>query len=289
MILNRISDKCLDLTLNIFGLFGRRHSDLEDYGWRQHSFIDISNRLVRYWLFQNCKKESRVSLLPYSCAIVNPDYEKEPLVEVQLFSPAGKNDQFKYGRHPRYLQIDIAEGGQEGQLFQTSVAERIYIKRKYLEILVQMNSWDLPAKSVLVLQDWVCKRYSRQVMPSAFNETTYKARNKVRKMLATGYGKDEYLQHLEGVYLTLDPAEEIDMTEQPYEITISLLISEYGHFEHNAEFVQLQTSITTEFKKAKGIIINGGALLTASNVPYSVIKEGIRIDDFDYISFKDIG
>jgi hypothetical protein len=159
-------------------------------------------------------------VLNQTCDCINPDFEKEPHLELLPLerledSPDSK---LKNGQNPRKIHFQIQENGQDIWVA-AKVTDILHLERTVEQVNLEFaTSYSLSATSLDDLVRWRAQRYLRAAFPDTFE--------KAFRSLAKGFGK-LVIRHeafIDSLLLSLSPFEEITDGET-YELQLRLMVA----------------------------------------------------------------
>lgn len=255
---------------------------LEDLGWRQCSIVTGADIPELEKTINDYQEGDIYIVLPYSCAVVQMDFEKEPNIELfRVRRTEKKNKGLQFGRSPRLLQIEIqAEDG--FFLAEGFIHDRFFIDHSIFSGLSPNSNLSLKERECVIVKNWFAKRYIRSVFPTAFNTRVWPALKVLIKCLKSNSDLDELL----GVYVTLDPQyDELASIEDPYDVRVDFLVQESGL--RSDDIMDVKDRFEMELKKCEGILLSRIELRSDSDILLSEYRDLVRLDDYDYISHRD--
>lgn len=287
MILNCLKKKFPNIFKGCQKKIGAAEISLEDAGWRQFSAFQKRDFCGEITRTLNILDDDIFFVIPYSCSVVNEDFVKEPFVEIQRFSVATLNKGLQFGRQPRELQVEIDING-ERYFYNSLIHEKFQIDHKFLKALKPRSDISLTDNSKASLINWITKRFTRKAFPTSFNNVAGGRIQNFRTYLDKQYSKDPYLDTLIGVYLKIDPFDEINIAEEPYELSVIFLVTELGNAKYADEFSKLKTRFEALITGVNGIVFQPKDIKIESESTITVAEynEMHRVDDYDYISLK---
>lgn len=139
------------------------------HGWRQGAVLlpeSASSPGVFEPLFKEIAAESILIVITQDCDVVQTDFEKEPHVEVLLARPitGTPNGNCLYGKNPRLIQFRVGE-----RYFEVSCHDRARTDRRILANCRPCEVHSLDEDSILMLRQWLAKRYTRPAFPDQLN------------------------------------------------------------------------------------------------------------------------
>lgn len=262
-----------------------KENTIQKQGWLQFSiffFSDCPKSLKNK--LNGCNEDDLFVVLPYSCAVVQQDFIKEPFIEVQKFSKDNLDKGRQYGRQPRELQIEISLDNSMNY-YSTKISERFNIEHHHFQEFNPNKKVSCEKKHQNSLKSWVTKRFLREAFPDVFNHAASSSIRKIQKHI-TKEATKEYLEELTGVYLLIDPMEDIDISKEPYEIKVFLIVSELGRTKFEQEFKTLSEKISLILTDTVGLLVNETCVESESKIVLSEYRSMHRIDDYDYLSYE---
>jgi len=255
---------------------------LEELGWRQCSIVVGSDIPSLKENVRGYQDDDIFIVLPYSCAVVQMNFEKEPNIELFRVRKAEKKDKgIQYGRNPRQLQIEVQSGS--GILYADGlIHDRFFIDHSFFVNCSPNSELSLNERECVTVKNWFAKRYIRNALPTEFNK---RAKSALKNLLKTLKSRSE-LDEILGVYLTLDPRDqELSNIDDPYDITVDFLVTESGM--RNSELIKIRNQFEEDLKKCSGILLSQIELKSDTEVLLSEYRNLIRLDDYDFISHRD--
>ncbi len=266
----------------------KKSYSLEELGWRQGSVFFGRDCLELSADINKFDPDDVFIVLPYSCAVVNMDFEnKEPYIEVLRAKKDSKRKRSsQWGRNPRQIQL-IAEKDDTQYFINASIHDRIFISHAILLEIPQAQDRIL-ADHIDALKYWIAKRYIRNAFPTNFNIRASKAIKGLQKSIEKVPDDEDFLNELIGVYLKLDPYDqELNDIKDPYEVEIIFLVSEKGRLEYADDLTELKQCFLRVLNECNGIYISNHEVQSDTGLLISEYKQLIRLDDYDFISFKE--
>ncbi|MFK5913116.1 MAG: hypothetical protein QM484_01980 [Woeseiaceae bacterium] len=255
---------------------------LEELGWRQCSIFlgsDLPN-LAR--CVHDYSDDDIYIVLPYSCAVVQMDFDKEPNIELfRVRRIRKKNRGLLFGRSPRQLNIEIQ--GDVGVFYANgSIHDRFFIDHSLFVGKALNPTLKLAPRECSTIRNWFAKRYIRNALPTEFNRRARVALNNLRDALKSGQDLDA----LKAVYIILDPNDQkLGSLEEPYDVEVSFLVEESEL--QNAAIQKISNQFDIDLDDSEGILVSSIELRSESDVILSEYKTMIRLDDYDFISYRD--
>lgn len=259
---------------------------LTKLNWRQGSVLTLERHDFLADLVSDPSKISKdiFVIAPYSCAVVSGDFEAEPSVELIRFSPAGANPNLHRARNPRILQIPVVKESDTAH-YQTNINERYFLERSNLLSSAPDDRFRLEPKEIDVLSHWLSKRYRRSVLPTEFNRRTQAGSRWAAAAIKKYFKRSpDNLDSLLGIYLSLDPNDEITDPDEPYEVSILILVSEQQAAQPDTDIESLRDGLRERFDKADGVFVADARIESETNITMSEFRGLIRLDDYDHHS-----
>ena len=257
-------------------------ASLEELGWRQCSIVVGRDLPGLREVVNNYQDNDIFIVLPYSCAVVQMDFQKEPNVELFRVRKVEKKDKgLQFGRNPRELQI-VVQNGNETFLVNGSIHDRFFIEHSLFTDKSPDTNLSLNETECVIVKNWFAKRYIRNAFPTEFNKRIRTATSSLRNGLKRNSSLDELL----GIYLILDPSdEEIPNIEEPYDIEVFFLVKESAI--QNKDIIKIKDQFEKDLKECDGVMLSQIKLRSETDILLSEYRDLIRLDDYDYISHKD--
>ena len=152
-----------------------------------------------------------VLVVAHDCDVVNPSFEKEPLVEVAIIREIPRCEPLCIGgRNPRILHFALGVGGTPAD-YEMRAHDRRMIDRRILldgnpDAVLQMDD-----ETRGLVGKWLSKRYHRAVFPDSFNDRVRPKLGAIKDVLRKN------CEHLQDIYLTLDTDDELQ-EGRPYKV-----------------------------------------------------------------------
>jgi len=257
-------------------------ASLEELGWRQGSIVVGRDLPGLKEVVKNYQDDDIFIVLPYSCAVVQMDFQKEPNIELFRVRNVEKKDKgLQFGRNPRQLQIEI-QNGDEIFFENGSIHDRFFIEHSLFIAKSPDANLILNEIEKVVVKNWFAKRYIRNAFPTEFNIRAKTATDGLHKNLKGNSNLDELL----GVYIKLDPANvEISDKDEPYDIEVIFLVKESGL--QNKDILKAKDGFEKNLENCTGIMLSSIKLRSETGILLSEFRDLIRLDDYDFISHKD--
>ncbi len=168
-------------------------SQLDEKGWRAGAVIPhdcvpvLLPHLTRYSQeAPTFEPRDWLVVRSQTCDVVQPELEKEPLVEVLRCRPVEElRPDFQGRKSTRRLDFRANKDTHANvSLTAHATADRYVIPRELLLVLSPDKTRQLSEKAVINLQEWYALRYSRPAWPDTFVDRINATKN-VRKKLST--------------------------------------------------------------------------------------------------------
>jgi len=257
-------------------------ASLEELGWRQCSIVVGQDLPGLKEAVKNYQDDDIFIVLPYSCAVVQMDFQKEPNIELFRVRKVVKKDKgLQFGRNPRQLQIKV-QNGNETFFVVGSIHDRFFIEHSLFITKSPDTNLILNETEKVIVKNWFAKRYIRNAFPTEFNIRAKTVIITLNKSLKNDSDLDELL----GVYLILDPSDvEISAIEEPYDIEVLFLVKESGL--RNEGIIKIKNQFEKDLKDCNGIMLSNIELKSDTDTLLSEYRVFIRLDDYDFISHRD--
>jgi hypothetical protein len=214
----------------------------------------------------------------HDCDVVNPQLDKEPVVEVLRARPLGSkapDKQKRWGRHPRALQVVIDE-----VVVECGVHDRWTVPREALA--TESPASMLPDKERRVVAGWLAKRYIRAAFPTEFD---LRWRHEMKAWVKVLDAQSELVQ---GVYLRLSTLAELP-PEEPYRCSVVVAVpaERRGGPQWADERETLEREVTEFWERfTPKIELDEVEVLGTDEVTLELLETYQRFDA-DWVSFAD--
>lgn len=260
---------------------------LEALGWRQFSMFEANECQELKKFIPNLDDSDIVIVLPYSCAVVNEDFDKkEPYCEVIVGKTSSRNRGLQFGRNPRKIQL-IAQNGGNKIFIDLDMKDRYFIDHAAFKAFPPNDELTLASGQEGLLKSWIAQRYLRSAFPTEFNKRAGAALVAIKERLNALGAAQDFTDQILGIYLVVDPPdEEITDPEEPYEIKLVILVTESGRVDFDSELSSLQSELEQHLKSLEGVHLDRAETLSETVIMLSEFRSLTRIDDYDFISFS---
>ncbi len=258
---------------------------VEKLGWRQGAVLGPN--LARAARDRappgvNPNENDWLIVTSHDCDVVNEKLEKEPSVELlraEIVERKAPEKHVAWGRNPRNLQIEVADGGNTVVL-SCRVHDRWSIPRELLA--TEAPTAGLPDKTRRLVAEWLAKRYLRAAFPTVFDA---RWRAKLREW--TGL-LEKHSRWVQGVYLRLNTLAELP-GERPYRC--HLIVAVPAALRKDASWPNKRDELENEISAFwrpfdPGIKCDGVEVLGTDEVTLADIEPYQRFDA-DWVSFAD--
>ena len=218
------------------------------------------------------------------CDLCCESFDEEPMFELVVgrhVSDEQENGNLFYGKNPRKLQVRV-ETPTGKELYELSIHERISAPRSLLAEAEGGPMGSLSASDVEIFRRWLGRRYFRAALPSEFN---------ARCRPAQRFVADRLKKHgalVTAVYLQIEPRYEELQPGELYRVFVHLTV--LPETASSPELLQKALSAQSSFEKAfarcDGIELLGAQIVSEAEFSLRDIRETVRWDQFDYISYK---
>lgn len=253
------------------------------HGWRQGAVLlpeAVSEGTVFEPPFQEIKAESILVVLTQDCDLVQPDFEKEPYVELLLATPisGSANGNCLYGKNPRLIQFRVGE-----RYFEASCHDRTRIDRTLLTENSPCEVHRLDEDNVFMLREWLAKRYTRPAFPDNLNRRINAKPNgaAVRKIFQN-HG------HLfQEVFLSCTPRYDELPEEESYRLVVWPTMSVADHKDDALRKAAIEAAAHLEavLKKCAGIEVKECQVRHEGQISLDDLNF-ISEWDFDYLTYR---
>lgn len=159
-----------------------------------------------------------VVVVSHDCDLANDDLGVEPNVEVIVGRVTAPNGNYRWGKAPRTLHIDMLRAGHPVTVELAATGKQI-VSKNALAAQTQDPDFVLEPKALNVLRAWLAVRYNRAAFPDAFVKRmgTLKLDAKLAQVL------EPYGDTVTAIFFVVDGGTEIDRSDgAPYELSIVL-------------------------------------------------------------------
>jgi len=264
---------------------------LEEQGWRQGHLISFEKSKE---ILKNQSEivgvEVCIDLLgsqqdPFYLVVVSQscDIARNQLINVELAvcKPIPElGDLMRHARNPRTLHLTANFNPSEGDIYAQNLEIEIH-KKLFISKACLANAnveWlgSIQHQDAQTFTRWLTGQYQRSAFPTAFNNRIHKARKK-REKKAKKLSGDLY-----AIYAKVYPDEELSDTEQ---YNVELLGVVASQDEKIIKEAQERLDEFAGLMQDAGVAVKARALPN-TNIPLSVIEDMQRLDDYDYLSYK---
>jgi len=257
-------------------------ASLEQLGWRQCSIIEGRDLPDLARIVDDYTDDDIFIVLPYSCAVVQMNFDKEPNIELfRVRRTAGRDKGMQFGRNPRSLQLIMEENG-AAIFVNGSIHDRFFIGHHLLVGLQPSRRFSLSDVHSTVVKNWFAKRYLRNAFPTEFNRRARTAQIELNTALKASSDVSDLL----GVYIDLDPHdEELEDVDDVYEVKTVFLVKEnaLGNIQLNT----IKTNFERALSECEGILVTPVETRSETDMLLSEYRSMVRLDDYDFISYRD--
>ncbi len=217
-------------------------------------------------------------VLTHDCDLVQPDFGKEPSVEVLVISPIEKIDgNFAHGRHPRTIDFQIG-----ADAFRANCHTRHTFQRSILAGIRPVNELTVEDYTRDVISEWISKRYIRPAFPDEFNRRLHGRGKAIQKFL-----KDHGSRFWQ-ILISCNPSREELPANEKYDLLIWLV--EDPNLKESVD-EEPSSSLAKEFGKiiegCPGIQLNDCRMVTEEDVTLGHTRI-FSAWDFDYLSHREV-
>jgi len=157
--------------------------NIRERGWRQGSVLIPTNLDPEIRDGLSLHEDSLLFVLTQDCDLVQPDFEKEPYVELLEIRPVTTVDgNYEHGRNARKLDFFLGESA-----YRASCHDRHRLNRAILANIEPSGYHPVERTLCDMVADWIAKRYARPAFPDAFNRRlaseTYQGSRSFRQLV----------------------------------------------------------------------------------------------------------
>ncbi len=185
-------------------------------GWKQGAVL-LPERLPEGVLDDfNLPEHALLYVLTHDCDLVQPDFQKEPHVEVLVIESITTIDgNYTHGKNSRLLHFSIGEGA-----FQASCHDRHRLDRKMFAQIAPSEAHPVNPILCALISEWMSKRYTRAAFPDAFNRRLSCERKFIRKFF------QEHGECFDQILIRCEPGREELFDDQDYRVAVWLVLDD---------------------------------------------------------------
>lgn len=222
-------------------------------------------------------------LISHDCDICCRSFEDEPDLEILVgrrlpsLVPDGN---LSHGKNPRKLQMSIKTGADE-TVYAFGMRERRWISRSLLAECARLPNGHVGAKDLPTLRRWMARRYTRNALPTEFNDRTAARWDQITKELKpTG-------ELVRSIHLRLKPMAELP-PQDSYSVDIVLLVNprECDNPSADTRVLRLVQVFETELGECSGVELGQIEALLPRDMTLEEFSDLLRWDDPEYLSYK---
>lgn len=256
-------------------------------GWRQWSCVACADipwvvGAARYGVPGYEADGARLVVVTQSCDLVHESYENEPVVEIFLCEPLGRDDtpdgNLTAGKNPRSLLIQFSLEGDD-HWFRLRSNGRALVPRHTLADIDPDPSVVVTDRAVRTLQRWILNRVVRTAFPDAFNERTKKPRSQLESRLKKGGTS------LLGLYINLSSWDELP-SDQDYAVDFVGLVDEALDMAHREAIDLLLGEVALAYERTDGIASCEYQVQDEEEASMSLLRTH-RVFPLDFLSLGD--
>lgn len=246
-------------------------------GWRQGSLLMPSDLPHDTLASLNLPEQALLYVLAHDCDLVQPDFEKEPSVELLVIVPIDTPDgNHAHGKNSRIIDFDTGAG-----TFRAVCHSRFTLPRW---ILCTVKPADLPPVDEYtrdMISQWISKRYIRPAFPDTFNRRLAAQKKQIQKFLKNHGAR--FWQ----ILVACNPSHEELPDGDPYELLVWLV--ESPDFDASAASVT-SSSLANDFanilKQCPSINLEECRVVTEDDVTLGHTRLFSEWD-FDYLTHRE--
>ncbi|MDA1014343.1 MAG: hypothetical protein O3A00_07805 [Planctomycetota bacterium] len=226
----------------------------------------------------------RGMVVSQDCDLVQPDWDKEPYVELIRIQPAGDRLPPPWGQNPREIQFSDPHGGKKAPRFVCSIHDRVLVDRKYLTDTQPDESRAFDAENVKRIRHWISRRYVRASFPGSFNDRVKSSLDALAKRKTE---LDMQRGLFTGIYVRVSEAEL--EPDGDYEVLVWAAMRPHIHDDPatNAKAQELLDLIEAELGSCSGIEVMECELKSEQEITLDHLHDWKR-RDFDVLSLRPI-
>lgn len=216
-------------------------------------------------------------ILSHDCDVVNPSFDKEPLVELIWLSPRDKPDgRMTLGKNSRCLHLELETPTARKQWFEASALNRFALSRRLLQTMAPPPDLCLPAAAKRLVSGWIAKRYDRSAFPTEFNRRIRGAKRLTRTLEAGG-------GWIEDLYVSV--VDEELPEPQPYEIVLRAVqrVEDFEAPERRAQADHCLQELEGLLNDIAGVSVLDAAVVSEAEFTLDDLRRTKRWD-FDWLS-----
>ncbi len=250
---------------------------LRENGWRQGVIVPASHVLEGLPDGSPATADDYVMVVSQSCDLVHHDLNKEPsAVFLVLKSITSVTPDVLHGRNPRLIHFSATAG----QSFAAWAWNQVVIPREDLAERKAEPSFELEAKVLRYILDWLAKRFTRIAFPDTFNDALDSKSKAIRSLLKKTH------QIFSEILLHVEPFEELKGAGS-YELACYLLMPPEIHDDPQ----QLASARAVAAKlealfAACGMEVVECSPVSELNLSVAELKELVRWD-YDHLTHRE--
>jgi hypothetical protein len=219
----------------------------KDTKWRQCSMISV-DILKNYnpGLVKTLSEDiTYLCVVSHDGDIVNDNMMLEPMVEfIGAKRVSSASPELTGAKHPSLLHLDCSFDGAPAVVELRASIRLAISKHNIIPAMQPDKNFTFGEKAKVTLQNWLCGRYRREILPQTFVERTAPLwthmKNEGRK----------YVEHVMGYWLDYDPRGEESDADVPYAFSLFIVYS-IRHHDAQAQAERLALEIRNHFPEWK--------------------------------------
>lgn len=249
--------------------------DIRRQGWRQGSILLPEHLALPERTALGLPADALLLVLSHDCDLVQPDFDKEPHVELLVLHPIARADgNFAHGRHPRTLDFTLGEAS-----FRASCHERHRLPRTCLVTCSPSEAHPVNDALCDLVTQWIAKRYTRPAFPDAFNVRLSRDHRAIKRYFQT------HGHHFRNVLINCDPRNDELTDGAPYQVVVWLVLAlgaTLSPHDRQQRVVELEKLLAA----CPGIEIGDCRIVTEDDVTLAHLRY-LAPWDFDYLTHRE--
>lgn len=218
---------------------------------------------------------SLLYILTHDCDLVQPNFSKEPYVEVLVLRQIIDVDgSFVHGKNSRLLDLQIGESS-----YRASCHERHGLDRKLLAQSNPSEVHSIGEGTIDMIAEWMSKRYVRPAFPDEFNRRLGRESARIRKFFKK-HGKD-----FNRIYIICDPLKEELKEDTSYHLSVWLVLNDDDCSPESMQ--EVVTSLEQILGGCAGIEIGDCYAVNESELTLAHLRV-MSLWDFDYLTYREL-
>jgi len=222
-------------------------------------------------------------VISQDCDLVQPDWSKEPYVElVRVRIAKGNQLPPPWGQSPRDIQFSDPYGDKNAIRFVCSVHDRVWVDRHYLEDSCPDQVRGLSQENIKRICHWISRRYVRAAFPDEFNRRVKSSLDSLTEKKSDLNQRGDLLT---GVYMLLSEKELDQDEDYRVKIWVAIRPSAYEDHQKNKEAQELVGLLEATLAECSGVDIEECVLKSEQDITLDHLHIWKRWD-FDVLSLR---